>query len=148
MTGIPIECIYSSSVSALKRCFDGFPEIELCFQKIEVNRMSFYTGMGDGMPIGNFLFNHQIGKSYSIPFMVVMSLDRTLRDVETLVYREPRGWEVRYPFFMDQFIGTTPDKDFRKINTITSATLSIQPMLKEVFRASATYKVLFLSENY
>ena len=28
-----------------------------------------------------------------------MNLDGTVRDVETLVYREPRGWEVRYPFF-------------------------------------------------
>ena len=61
--------------------------------------MSFYTGMSDGMPIGNFFFDHQIGKSYSISYMVVMNLDGTVRDVETLVYREPRGWEVRYPFF-------------------------------------------------
>ena len=95
MRGISIECIYSSSVSALKRCLDRFPESELYFQKIEVNRMSFYTGMSDGMPIGNFLFDHQIGKLYSILFMVVMNLDGNVRDVETLVYREPRGWEVR-----------------------------------------------------
>ena len=99
MRGISIECIYSSSVSALKRCLDGFPESELCFQKIEVNRVSFYTEMSDGMPIGNFLFDHQVGKLYSISFMVVMSLDGNVRDVETLVYREPHGWEVRYPFF-------------------------------------------------
>jgi hypothetical protein len=32
---------------------------------------------------------------YSSSFMVVMSLDGNVRDVETLVYREPRGWEVR-----------------------------------------------------
>ena len=95
MRGISIECIYSSSVSALKRCLDGFPESELCFQKIEVNRVSFYTEMSDGMPIGNFLFDHQVGKLYSISFMVVMSLDGNVRDVETLVYREPRGWAVR-----------------------------------------------------
>ena len=57
--------------------------------------MSFYTRMSDGMPIGNFLFDHQIGKLYSISFMVVMSLDGNVPDVETLVYRELRGWEVR-----------------------------------------------------
>ena len=95
--------------------------------------MSFYTGMSDGMPIGNFLFDHQIGKPYSISYMVVMNLDGTVQDVETLVYGEPRGWEVRYPSFIDQFTGTSADTDFRNINTITRATLSVQAMLKRVF---------------
>ena len=103
--------------------------------------------MSDGMPIGNFLFDHQIGKLYSISFMVVMNLDGNVRDIETLVYREPRGWKVRYPPFMDQFTGTTADTDFRNINTITSTTLSVQALLKGVFRASAAYKVLFLYKN-
>ena len=49
--------------------------------------MSFYAGMSDGMPIGNFLFDQQIGKSFSISYMVVMNLDGTVRDFETLVYR-------------------------------------------------------------
>jgi hypothetical protein len=48
---------------------------------------------------------------------------------------------------MDQFTGTTADTDFRNINTITSATLSVQALLKGVFRASAAYKVLFLYKN-
>jgi Na+-translocating ferredoxin:NAD+ oxidoreductase RnfG subunit len=120
---------------------------ELCFQKIEANRMSFYAGMRDGVPIGYALFDHEIGKSYPISYMVVLNLDGTVRDVEILVYREPRGWEVRYPSFMDQFTGTTADTDFRNINTITGATLSVRAMVKGVSRASAAYKVLFLSEN-
>jgi hypothetical protein len=79
--------------------------------------------------------------------MVVMNLDGTVQDVETLVYREPRGLEVRYPSLIDQFTGTSADTDLRNINTITSATFSVQAMLKGVFRASAAYKVLFLSKN-
>ncbi len=118
---------------------------ELCFQKIESRRMSFYAGMRDGVPIGYVLFDHQIGKSYPISYMVVLNLDGTVRDVEILVYREPRGWEVRYPSFMDQFTGSTADTDFRNINTITGATLSVNAMVKGVSRASAAYKVLFLS---
>lgn len=120
---------------------------EICFQKIEANRMSFYAGMRDGVPIGYALFGHQLGKSYPISYMVVLNLDGTVRDVEILVYREPRGWEVRYPSFMDQFTGTTADTDFRNINTITGATLSVNAMVKGVSRASAAYKVLFLSGN-
>ena len=118
---------------------------ELCFQKIESRRMSFYAGMHDGVPIRYVLFDHQIGKSYPISYMVVLNLDGTVRDVEILVYREPRGWEVRYPSFMDQFTGSTADTDFRNINTITGATLSVNAMVKGVSRASAAYKVLFLS---
>ena len=118
---------------------------ELCFQKIEASRMSFYAGMRDGVPIGYALFDHQIGKSYPISYMVVLNLDGTVRDVEILIYREPRGWEVRYPSFMDQFTGATADTDYRNINTITGATLSVNAMVKGVSRAAAAYKVLFLA---
>jgi hypothetical protein len=46
---------------------------------------------------------------------------------------------------LDQFTGTTADTDFRNINTITGATLSVNAMVKGVSRATAAYKVLFLS---
>jgi hypothetical protein len=48
---------------------------------------------------------------------------------------------------MDQFTETTADAGFRNINTTTNPTLSVQAMLKGVSRASAAYKVLFLSES-
>lgn len=51
---------------------------------------------------------------------------------------------MRYPSFMDQFVGATADTDYRNINTITGATLSVNAMVKEVSRA-AVYKVLFLA---
>jgi len=118
---------------------------ELCLQKIETNRMTFHVGKKGGVPIGYALIDHEIGKSFPITFMVVLNVDGTVRDVEIMVYREPRGWEVRYPSFMDQFTGKTADTDYRTINSITGATLSVRALVKGVARATAAYKVLYLS---
>lgn len=55
--------------------------------------------------------------------------DGEVAKVEILVYRESRGWEVRYPFFTDQFRGArltdTLSLD-RHIDGITGATLSVR----------------------
>jgi len=118
---------------------------DLCLQKFEPNRMTFYVGKRDGVPMGYAIIDHEIGKSFPITFMVVLNVDGSVRDVEIMVYREPRGWEVRYPSFMDQFTGKNADTDYRTINSITGATLSVRAMVKGVSRATAAYKVLYLS---
>jgi Na+-translocating ferredoxin:NAD+ oxidoreductase RnfG subunit len=113
---------------------------------MEVNEkwFTFYAGKKDGKPIGYLLIDHIIGKSFPITFMTVLNMDGTVRDVEILVYREPRGWEVRFPSFMSQFFGMNADSDFRNINTITGATLSVNAITKGVKKAVSAYKVLFL----
>ena len=118
---------------------------DLCLQKFEPNRVTFYVGKRGGVPMGYAIIDHEIGKSFPITFMVVLNVDGSVRDVEIMVYREPRGWEVRYPSFMDQFTGKNADTDYRIINSITGATLSVRAMVKGVSRATAAYKVLYLS---
>jgi len=118
---------------------------DLCLQNIKTNRMTFYVGKRDGVPMGYAIIDHEIGKSFPITFMVVLNMDGSVRDVEIMVYREPRGWEVRYPSFMDQFTGKNADTDYRIIHSITGATLSVRAMVKGVSRATAAYKVLYLS---
>jgi Na+-translocating ferredoxin:NAD+ oxidoreductase RnfG subunit len=120
---------------------------ELCLQKIKTNRVTFYVGKRNETPTGYAIIDHEIGKSFPITFMTVLNVDGSVRDVEILVYREPRGWEVRYPSFMDQFTGRSADSDYRTVNTITGATLSVRALVKGVSRATAAYKVLYLSEN-
>ena len=49
--------------------------------------------------------------------------------VEVLAFRESRGWEIRYPFFTDQFSGLTLAEDgylSEHIDGITGATLSVR----------------------
>ncbi len=118
---------------------------ELCLQKIDVNRINFYVGRKGDNILGYAVFDHEIGKSFPITFMTVLNVDGTVRDVEILVYREPRGWEVRYPSFMDQFTGRDAESDYRTVNSITGATLSVRALRKGVSRATAFYKVLFLN---
>jgi len=117
---------------------------KLSLLEIDEKWFTFYMGQKDGKPMGYALIDHIIGKSYPITFMTVLNVDGTVRDVEILVYREPRGWEVRFPSFMSQFFGMDAQSDFRDINTITGATLSVNAITTGVKKAVAAYKVLFL----
>ncbi|MBC8285378.1 MAG: FMN-binding protein [Nitrospinae bacterium] len=120
---------------------------EITLQEIEsTNRINFYVGKKDGNILGYAYLDHEIGKSFPITFMTVLNADGTVRDIEILVYREPRGWEVRYPSFMDQFTGKDAESDYRTINTISGATLSVRAITKGVSRATALYKVIYLDK--
>ena len=69
-----------------------------------------------------------IGRDRPITAGFVVDNDKIVQ-VAVLIYRESRGWEVRYPFFTDQFRGArmTGDNDLdRNIDGITGATLSVR----------------------
>jgi hypothetical protein len=69
----------------------------------------------------------EIGKELPITIGVTVRDDRIV-NVRVLEFRESRGWEVRYPFFTDQFNNVTLSADgrlSRKIDGITGATLSV-----------------------
>jgi len=70
----------------------------------------------------------EIGKEELITVGVVVDAGKIER-LEILVYRESRGWEVRFPFFTDQFRGAVVDRETRLdrgIDGITGATLSVR----------------------
>jgi hypothetical protein len=53
--------------------------------------------------------------------------------MQVLIYRESYGWEVRYPFFTDQFTGLQLDDDLHltdSIDGISGATLSVNALTK------------------
>jgi len=69
----------------------------------------------------------EIGKEEPITIGVSVEDDR-ISSVRVLEFRESRGWEVRYPFFTDQFRGARLveyGKIDRRIDGITGATLSV-----------------------
>ena len=54
-----------------------------------------------------------------------------LRETLVLDYRESRGWEIRYPYFLDQFANAKLDESLkldRHIDGISGATLSVRAM--------------------
>jgi hypothetical protein len=71
----------------------------------------------------------EIGKEYPITAGFVVK-NGAIERVRVLVYREDRGMEVRYPSFLQQFVGArlTGDKLSKEIDGISGATLSVHSM--------------------
>ncbi len=74
----------------------------------------------------------EIGKDR--PITVGIVVDRQgIERIKVLVFRESRGWEVRYPFFTDQFVGANLGREQRldrPIDGISGATLSVRALKK------------------
>lgn len=69
----------------------------------------------------------EVGKEQPITIGVTV-VDGAIESVRVLEFRETRGWEVRYPFFTDQFAGARlaeRGRVDRDIDGITGATLSV-----------------------
>jgi hypothetical protein len=69
----------------------------------------------------------EIGKELPITIGVTVA-DAAISNVRVLEFRESRGWEVKYPFFTDQFVDARLESDERldrSIDGITGATLSV-----------------------
>ena len=74
----------------------------------------------------------EIGKELPITIGVSVS-NGAITDVRVLEFRESRGWEVRYPFFTDQFVDARlgPDEHLdRRIDGITGATMSVSAVTR------------------
>lgn len=74
----------------------------------------------------------EFGKEMPITIGVTVSGD-AIDAVHILEFRESRGWEIRYPFFTDQFRGIrlTGDRQLdRRIDGVTGATLSVRAVTR------------------
>jgi len=74
----------------------------------------------------------EIGKDQPITTGLVVESGQ-LTDVRILIYRESRGWEVRYPAFTDQFRGAALAEGLaldRHIDGITGATMSVDALTR------------------
>ena len=74
----------------------------------------------------------EIGKELPITIGVTIQ-NGTIADVKVLEFRESRGWEVKYPFFTDQFRQARLADDNgldRNIDSITGATLSVSAVTR------------------
>jgi hypothetical protein len=74
----------------------------------------------------------ELGKDQPITTGIVVENGKVFQ-VRVLVYRESRGWEVRYPAFTEQFRGAgllADDRLDRPIDGITGATLSVRALTR------------------
>lgn len=74
----------------------------------------------------------EIGKEEPITAGFVVD-DNHIVDATVLIFRESRGWEIRYQKFTEQFLGSRIDETLalnRSIDGISGATLSVNAMRK------------------
>ena len=74
----------------------------------------------------------EIGKDQPITTGIVIR-DNQIELIRVLIFRETRGWEVRYPFFTDQFNSSMLVNGVEldvEIDGISGATLSVNAMTK------------------
>lgn len=69
----------------------------------------------------------EVGRDLPITVGIVVN-GEAIETLKILIFRESRGWEVRYPFFTDQFRGAALADGARldaEIDGISGATLSV-----------------------
>jgi len=74
----------------------------------------------------------EVGKDRPITAGVTIAQDR-IEDIQVLVFRETRGWEIKHDFFTRQFLDLWLDGKHRlsdKVDNITGATLSVKAMTR------------------
>ena len=74
----------------------------------------------------------EIGKERPITIGVILDGGQ-IHEVSILAFRESRGWEVKYPFFTDQFKGLSLTEEQQlsdHIDGVTGATLSVRAVTK------------------
>lgn len=90
----------------------------------------------------------KVGKEEPITAGFVLEDDRIV-SAHVLIYRETRGWEIRYPNFRDQFIGAKLTRDLRldtDIDGIAGATLSVDAMRQMARLALYLHALVLASE--
>jgi len=74
----------------------------------------------------------EIGKEHPITTGIIVDQGK-IQAIKVLIYRESRGYEVRHPFFTEQFNGARLQEDAqldRSIDGISGATLSVRALKK------------------
>ena len=74
----------------------------------------------------------ELGKEQPITVGIVTAADR-IEQLRVLIFRESRGWEVRHPFFTDQFRGVGLDERRHlapSIDGVSGATLSVSALTR------------------
>jgi len=114
-----------------------FPEESFKAFKAESN------GKADGYAV----IQETIGKHRPITYMVGVTQDGKVSDIEILVYRESKGSEVRMKRFNSQYEGKTtldPIRINKDIINITGATMSVRSVSAGVKRALVLVEEFYL----
>lgn len=134
--------VYQEPEAFLEEVFDGDPpksEVLWLGDELQERAREILGHRYDALRVRYWLRDgrsawilEEIGKERPITTGIVIA-DNHIERVKVLIYRESRGWEVRYPSFTEQFDGAelTPDRGLdRSIDGISGATLSVQALTR------------------
>jgi hypothetical protein len=96
--------------------------------------------------IGYAVVVNEIGKHRPITFVVGVTPEGEVRGVEIMVYREPKGGDVRMKRFLRQYRGKTLEAPLltgRDIMNITGATLSVRAVNRGTKKALALVELVY-----
>ena len=103
------------------------------------DRYTVFVAMTQGKVDGYAVIDDEKGLHQPITFATKMSPQGLVEQVEIMVYREPRGDEVRDPRFLKQFQGRSARDDLRisrDIDAVSGATISSASLTVGVRRAT------------
>lgn len=107
---------------------------------VRVDSSKVYRISRDGALLGFAQVRNVKGKDQPITYLVATDSADALRDIDILVYREPRGGEVAYEPWRKQFRGKTaaaPLQVGKDIRNVSGATISVNAVTRGVRRAVA-----------
>jgi H+/Na+-translocating ferredoxin:NAD+ oxidoreductase subunit G len=109
-----------------------------------------FKAESNGKVDGYAVVQETIGKHRPITYIVGVTTDGKVSDVEILVYRESKGSEVRMKRFNSQYEGKTPLDPIRinkDIINITGATMSVRSVSAGVKRALVLVDEFYLNHR-
>jgi Na+-translocating ferredoxin:NAD+ oxidoreductase RnfG subunit len=107
---------------------------------VQVDAARVYRVSRGGALLGFAQVRNVKGKDQPITYLVATDAADALRDIDILVYREPRGGEVAYEPWRKQFRGKTtgaPLQVGKDIRNISGATISSNAVTRGVRQALA-----------
>lgn len=107
---------------------------------VRVDSAQVYRVSRGGALLGFAEVINSKGKDRPITYLVATDSADALRDVDILVYREPRGGEVAYEPWRKQFRGKSakdPLQVGKDIRNVSGATISVNSVTRGVRRALA-----------
>ncbi|TNF24875.1 MAG: FMN-binding protein [Deltaproteobacteria bacterium] len=111
-------------------------------------RRTVYYGEKDGQVTGYAVLDEELGQHKPISFGVLLGPEGQVQRVEVMVYREPKGEEIRRAQFRDQFVGKDAEAPVRSghdIVAISGATISSHSLSVGVKRALVLVDELLLA---
>ena len=115
-------------------------------EPIDTDTFIFHVGAHDGQVDGYAYITDKKGRHRPITFIVGINPDCTIQDVAIMIYREPRGYEVKEKRFLRQYRRKSIDDPIevhRDIKNISGATISAESVSAGVREAVAICEEVF-----